>query len=362
MSGKYWEKYQEKKLKQERCCKTPTHMSDKQAYIVSLEAQIDRSQNSNLLVTTFAERIEQLQKQLNTAEERIANLARNVKIQGNEPVETIYGGYIAKLEERVSFLEQQGKKKADSYKNFSESIEGALRETEKRISKIIEDFEDKYKKTNPGLFSFGNEAFGKFENSGTRFKDMEASGKDRILSEAAENVWIAQQTCTKLAEDSLDRITGCEKRIKELKKTIENFMPNAEDIEAKVTEKLDLSIENLSGLIKGYIKVQENMMSEFKEFKDKQELKDPGIFSFGSTYPKPLEIHDGKKVKNKSESNSKEHSKEPEFKNTRKRSSSPAARVPEKKQQGKKEENVKKKNDRKSRLEKLYQNFSEKAT
>ncbi|OMJ81333.1 hypothetical protein SteCoe_18257 [Stentor coeruleus] len=283
MSGKYWEKYQEKKLKQDRC-KTPTHMTDKQAYIVSLEAQIDRSQNSNLLVTTFAERIEQLQKQLNTAEERIANLACSVKMQGNEPIETLHGGYIAKLEERVSFLEQQSKKKADSYKNFSESIEVALRETEKRIGKLIEDFEEKFKKSNPGLFSFGNDAFGKFDSSGARFKDMEASGKDRVLSEAAESVWIAQQTCTKLAEDSLDRITGCEKRIKELKKTIENFTPNVEDIEAKVTEKLDLSIENLSGLIKGYIKIQENMVSEFKEFRDRQNQKTLGFFRLGQLF------------------------------------------------------------------------------
>ena len=143
MSGKYWEKYQEKKLKLERTCKTPTHKSDKDEYLNSLETQLEKSNHSNLLLSTFSDRIDQLQKQLNTAEERISNLSLMFKIQTTDNTEITPGGLFLKLEERVSALENSSNNKNDSYKLFSASVDSSLRETEKRITKLIEDFEEK---------------------------------------------------------------------------------------------------------------------------------------------------------------------------------------------------------------------------
>ena len=152
-----------------------------------------------------------------------------------------------------------------------------------------------------------------------------------------------------------------------------------ENIENRVTTNLDSSIENLAELIRGYKNSQDDMNKQLKEFKSFQEeiskqiseikdkhidFKDPGVFSFGSTCPKPIEILEEKHRKGKSESNSRENSKDTYLKNTRKRSSSPAAKIlNEKKPEAKKLENKnKKKNERKTKLEKLYQNFSAKNT
>lgn len=348
MSGKYWEKYQEKRLKLDRSCKTPTHTSDKQAYISSLEAQVEKSSSSTLLIQTFSERIEQLQKQLNTTEERLANLTRLFKLQSSEPGEHSSGS-VKKLEERVLALEQIQKTKQESYKAFSSSVDLALKETEKRISKLIEEFEDKYKKGS-GNFSFGGD-----------FIESLNKEREKAVKEAAEAALIAQQTCNKLAEDALMRISGCEKRIKEIKTQFEEYEPETEEIEEKVMKKLDFSIENLSGLIKNYVKSQENLANEFKELKEKFfESKDPGVFSFGSTFPATLEANQKAHDRVKSETNSREQSKEPDFKITRKRSNSPSARIKPEKKVKKEENKSKKKVDRRGRLEKLYQNFSEK--
>lgn len=348
MSGKYWEKYQEKRLKLERTCITPTHTSDKKAYIASLEAQLEKSSSSTILIQTFSERIDQLQKQLNTTEERLANLTRLVKLQNSDPNEPT-SGLVTKLEERVLALEQIQKTKQESYKAFSTSVDSALKETEARISKLIEEFEEKYKKGS-GNFSFGGE-----------FIDSLNKEKEKLVKEAAESAWIAQQTCNKLAEDALMRITGCEKRIKEVKLQVEEFQPDVEEIEVNIMERFDGSIEKLSELIKNYVKAQEILACEFKEFKDRvTENKDPGVFSFGSTFPSALISNSTKHEKVKSESNSREQSKEPDFKITRKRSNSPSARLKPEKKLKKEETKSKKKVDRKSRLEKLYQNFSEK--
>ena len=338
-------------------------MSDKQAYIASLESQIEKNSNSNILISTFSDRIEQLQKQLNTAEERISNLTRLFKLQSTETLENSSGGQFIKLEERVSALENTQKIKSNSYKSFSESVDSALRETEKRIAKLIEEFEEKCKKNNNGVFSFGGNEF--FES----ISKEKLNEKEKIIREAAENAWLAQQTCNKLAEDTIDRVGGCEKRIRELKVLIEtsNNGLNIEDIEMKVTARLDESIENLSSLIKGYIKSQELLAAEIREFKEKHlesRDKDPGVFSFGSTSPKPFDIEIKEHHKVKSEVNSRENSKEKELRGTRKRSSSPAAKIPvEKKATLKKDQiKTKRKNERKNKLEKLYQNFSEKNT
>ena len=357
MSGKYWEKYKENKVKLERTCKTPTHMSDKQAYITSLESHLEKYNHSHILVSTFSDRIDQLQKQLNTSEERIANLTRLFKLQNSETSENPHGGIFLKLEERVCALESAQKSKVDSFKNFSGSVDSALKDTEKRIAKLIEDFEDKCRKSS-GVYSFGaNELVEGFTKE-----------KERLVREAAESAWLAQQTCNKLAEDTIDRVSGCEKRMRELRVLIENTSPNVEDIEMQVTARLDTSIENLSVLIKGYIRSQDLLAAEVREFKEREgENKDPGVFSFGNNTVRTQEVGENKmkervKLENTAREVNKEHSKEKELKSTRKRSTSPGIKVPvEKKSASKKDENkVKKKIDRKNKLEKLYQNFSEK--
>ena len=346
MSSKYWEKYQEKRLKSERSCKTPTHTSDKQAYISSLEHQLERTSSSSLLLQTFAERIDQLQRHLNTTDEKVANLSRLIKLQSSESSSCLLSS-LEKLEDRVSSIEIRQKSKQDSFKSFSSDVDSALKATEDKIVKLIEEFEDRGKKAS-GNFSFGGD-----------LAESIAKEREKMVKEAADNAWIAQQTCNKLAEDALMRIAGCEKRIKDFKIEIHDLQPDLQEVEEKVLEKLDSSIENLAGIMKNFARNQENLSNELKDLKEKYfESKDPGVFSFGATFPSVMESM-ASQAKVKSESNSRDQSKEPEYRSTRKRSSSPKEKKNEK--GGKKEENkVKKKVERKNRIEKLYQHFSEK--
>jgi hypothetical protein len=346
MSGKYWEKYQEKRLKPERSCKTPTHTSDKQAYITSLETQLEKTSSSTILMQTFAERIDQLQRQLNTTDEKVANLARLIKLQASDFSENFNTGSLNRLEERLLTLEQVQKVKHESFQSFSDDVERALKETEKKIAKLVEDCEEKIKKGS-GNFSFAGESL-----------DSLSREREKIVKEAAENAWIAQQTCNKLAEDALMRISGCEKRIKDVQNTLERYEPDLDDVETKVMKRLDQSIESLAGLMKNYAKTQEVIGNEIKEMKEKfWEDKNPGVFSFGATFPNFSE-RSGQVEKGKSEKNSRENSKDPENRSTRKRSASPSEKS--KGKEKKEEMKVKKKTERKNRIEKLYQHFSEK--
>ena len=70
--SKYWEKYRESKKE---------NVADKDSYISYLELQLEKVNQSLRMTQSFNERIENLQSQLNSSEEKTMNLTRLVKLQ-----------------------------------------------------------------------------------------------------------------------------------------------------------------------------------------------------------------------------------------------------------------------------------------
>jgi len=152
-------------------------MTDRQAYISYLEVQLERVTQACLQSQGFNERIEQIQTQLNTAEEKILNITRLVKLQQNysenqeeefnnlkEKVESITrsgGGHdlqvdelkvsyrkhegriegienrIKGYEDRVAFLLSQSQKddatRVGHFDEFARELDRCIKETENRI-------------------------------------------------------------------------------------------------------------------------------------------------------------------------------------------------------------------------------------
>lgn len=81
-----------------------------------------------------------------------------------------------------------------------QEVDKALKQTEDRISKLLESQKD----TKPVddvkelIFELINE-------------------KEKVMKEAVEHAWNAEKTCVKLAEDNLSRIIECEKAIRKFK-------------------------------------------------------------------------------------------------------------------------------------------------
>ena len=74
-------------------------LTDRSAYISFLEVQLERVTTSCLSVQGFADRIEQLQAQVTTADEKMANLSRQLTLLQKDNHET---ERLAEMEEKVS--------------------------------------------------------------------------------------------------------------------------------------------------------------------------------------------------------------------------------------------------------------------
>ena len=144
-AAKYLDKYS-KRHKSPTAEKQDFHnmMTDRQAYISYLEVQLERVTQSCLQSQGFNERIEQVQTQLNTAEEKILNITRLVKLQQNytenqedefnnlkEKVDNLYrpGGKDLHADElKVTYRKQEGR---------IESIENRIKGFEDRVSFLL---------------------------------------------------------------------------------------------------------------------------------------------------------------------------------------------------------------------------------
>ena len=74
-------------------------LTDRSAYISFLEVQLERVTTSCLTMQGFADRIEQLQAQVTTADEKMANLSRQLTLLQKDNHET---ERLAEMEEKVS--------------------------------------------------------------------------------------------------------------------------------------------------------------------------------------------------------------------------------------------------------------------
>lgn len=81
------------------------------------------------------------------------------------------------------------------------------------------------------------------------------------MSEAA---WTAQQTCSRLAEDTIDRLTRMDQRIGELART--RGEGNNEELEERLQRRIDLNTEKTADLMKKYLDTQRSLQLQMKEF------------------------------------------------------------------------------------------------
>jgi hypothetical protein len=79
---KYWDKYS-KRGKTDTVPEAKKQMTDREAYISFLEVQLERVTQAVLVTQGFSDRIEQLQGQVNTVEDKVMNVTRLVKLQQN---------------------------------------------------------------------------------------------------------------------------------------------------------------------------------------------------------------------------------------------------------------------------------------
>ena len=126
---KYWDKYS-KRGKTDSSVEAKQHMTDREAYISFLEVQLERVTQSVLVTQGFSDRIEQLQGQVNTVEDKILNVTRLVKLQQN---------YVEGQEDEIT--------------NVKAKLEGALREHHPSSPPLDPQFESRLKKLEDQLQS-----------------------------------------------------------------------------------------------------------------------------------------------------------------------------------------------------------------
>ncbi|CAG9335518.1 unnamed protein product [Blepharisma stoltei] len=142
---KYWDKYRERHK-----AENPEDLIDK-SYISFLEVQLERVSQAVLLTQNFSERIENVQSQLNSAEEKIINLTRLVKLQQNfaETQEEEINSMKAQLEGIDGggrYYGLEGQKNKDKSHHIEEEI-SQLEEKLKIVLQKTENFEDQRNKS-----------------------------------------------------------------------------------------------------------------------------------------------------------------------------------------------------------------------
>jgi len=138
----YWEKYRERNKVQD----LNKAMMDKQTYISFLEVQLERVSQAVTVTQGFSDRIETLQGQLNTAEDKILNLTRLVKLQQTyaesqeEEIQKLKDS--VKHNKRAAFAEedtQQLEKRLDNVEDFLSKLNNSKRPQESNLLKETED-------------------------------------------------------------------------------------------------------------------------------------------------------------------------------------------------------------------------------
>ena len=164
----------------------------------SVAPHLKKGYEAYFLAQTNSESIAQLKEQLNTAEEKIMNLSRC--LNGKKPLERDDLSFIA-IERRVQSIEERL-----PTNSFIRQVDKALAESEERIQSLITG------QRNPKIV----------EDLKMTILNL-ISEEEKVIKEALQHAWTAEQTCAKLAEDNLSRIQECEKTVKNFIKYQKNL-------------------------------------------------------------------------------------------------------------------------------------------
>lgn len=388
--NKYWDKYRERH-RSESVEKSDVNklMTDKQAYISFLEVQLERVAQSVLTTQGFSERIESLQIQLLSSDEKIINLTRLVKLQqtyadsqeeeinhikksleaGAEPkitfsLQNSLEKRLQQIEEKIEysrFREKEGK-----HEDYIKDLESALKATESKIlgllNKVTEEIEFKHKKHEKKLENsfeeLSNELKSKYEELSKKMKhnkdDFDLENKFKRLNAKVSEIEGKQFGKTNFDEDydkdhtQEGRLDLCERGLKDLEhflvaiaeevKKIEEKQLDTSDIEYRISEKLNSKVEKLGELVRKALNIKTDTIKSFSATPEKtSELltskESPKFPSVLSSHSKSYQEDKARsKSKESDSSNSRERtSKSPKSVSSRSKKSNSSSRTPKSK-------------------------------
>ncbi|OMJ66049.1 hypothetical protein SteCoe_37247 [Stentor coeruleus] len=294
--AKYWDKYRDRQRSDSVEKPDATKViNDKQAYVSFLEVQLERVTQTVLTTQGFSDRIETLQTQVNSSEEKIINLTRLVKLQQTyaesqeEEISNLkknlgsgydnkqsYSGIqclerrVQSIEERLDF--QKFKEKDSKYENFVEEMDLALKNTENKITgllnKTTEEIEAKQKKYQKNVES-SLQQYNEDMNLNYRELSLKISkaetcfeNKGKITPDIEKNRFMYKENFEEENEQGelKERLRCCEKTVKDLEqflvaiaeevKKVEEQHLDTSDIECRISEKLNTKVEKLGELVK----------------------------------------------------------------------------------------------------------------
>jgi DNA repair exonuclease SbcCD ATPase subunit len=244
----YWEKYRER------------NKSPAKAQVV--EAVLNGVQR---------DRISELQSQVNILEDRIVNLARQVKLQNTEGFDIF--DTITKINKIDKIIELQtvfNKKNQDgpgieSFQDFTMKVEKMIEKSEK---KIIEFINDKFVEFDRKVRGFDE----KIKNFEEKFKKnrktedlisqqfQELRSKIRLSSKSPENLKKKLEEFSEVQEKLQKIVINTAEKLKQQ----ENHPKDPQEPSA-----FSKSLENISNLLKKYSKAQHLLFSDVKSLQEK---------------------------------------------------------------------------------------------
>lgn len=400
-------------------------MTDKQAYISYLELQLEKVTESILLSQTFSERLDLFQSQLSTTDEKLASVTKLVKLQQTyaekqdedlstaksfleSNFETKLGQNLAALqtlERRVKVIEDRSefpKVKNMSFEGFAKEIESAVKISELKFSELLgklnEELENKHKKlqrTVEGNIEIKFEELNdRWEETRKKVEKLQEFGK--IDFKKDDKAVVAKVDTIETAIKDLEHFLVA---IADEVKKLESNQQVLSESENRLSKTFNARLQKLSDI------VQMNLKHESFEFSPKKFVSEKE-FDLKESPKFPVLENEDKKIRSKSKESVGKRSKSPgsnrnkskdsfdlnrtpkssnsSLKTPPKQSHSPSSRKPEPKSKmvdecikeklkkikgnspvSKKlkpeEKKQKKKPEKKSRLDKLYQELSTKS-
>ena len=339
--NKYWEKYKEKKNSEHNeKSELSKIMTDKSAYITYLEVQLDKVTQSVLLTQTFSERLDNIQFQFQSSEEKISQLTKLIKLQQTyaekqeedlssfkTSVDSLLDSKLSQvlctmqsLERRVKVLEEKPDSTAyktiqpDQMKSFESMIQTSESKTASTLEKHSEDLESKLRRlikaseSNLELkFSPLSDQCCELMIKMQKFQDFQ-NNEDRIQKSSGKNEQDFNEKLRKL-ENNLKDLEQFLLAVAEDVKKLDDNQQVLTESETRLSKNFNMRLQKLSDLIH---KVMDLNESPLKQSPDKfvcdknWELRDsPKFPTMESDKVKNQEI---KKVKKTIKSKSKDSS------------------------------------------------------
>ena len=194
-------------------------MTDRSAYISFLEVQLERVTSSCLTVQAFSDRIEQLQSQILTMEDRIINLTRSNRALRQQQTTDVSPAVvsmdsetqISALSDKVNRLERELLKSRGvpaspapgSSAPSDEWVKGRLRETEQTCARLAED------------------TFGAVEGMHAKFSNLEISCQESTVAQVGE----CERRMTLRLSEAVRRITQVLRKVVSAQRALHQQQP-----------------------------------------------------------------------------------------------------------------------------------------